>query len=112
MVSHNPKVPKKPSLNKEDLSNYRPIAILSFICKLIEKIVNKRLLDHFTSNSVLTSFQSSYTTLYSTETTLFSLHGHLSNAISMQQVSCLCLLDLSVTFDTLDHSILLHHLAT
>ena len=40
----------KPSLNKEDLSNYRPIANLSFISKLTEKIVKKRLLDHLTSN--------------------------------------------------------------
>ena len=32
---------KKPSLNKEDLSNYRHIANLSFISKLTEKIVKK-----------------------------------------------------------------------
>ena len=52
---------KKPSLNKEDLSNYRPIANISFITKLTEKIVKKRLLDHLTSNSLLNPFQSAYT---------------------------------------------------
>ena len=40
-------------------------------------------------------YQSVYTKFYSTETTLLSLHDHPSNAISMQQVSCFCLLDLS-----------------
>ena len=54
---------------------------------------------------------SAYTKFYSTKTTLLSIHDHLSNAISMQQVSCLCLLDLSAAFDTLDHSILLHRLS-
>ena len=52
---------KKPSLNKEDLFNYRPIANLSFIFKLTEKIVKKRLFDHLTSNSLLNSIQSAYT---------------------------------------------------
>ena len=100
----------KSSLNKEDLSNYRPIANLSFISKLTEKIVKKRLLYHLTSNSLLNPFQSAYTKFFYTETTLLSLNDHLSNAISMQQVSCLCLLDVSAAFDTLDHSILLHRI--
>ena len=47
---------KQLSLNKEDLSNYRPIANLSYISKLSEKIVKKRLLDHLTSNSLLNPF--------------------------------------------------------
>ena len=94
------------------MCNCRPIANLSFISKLTEKIVKKRLLDHLISNSLLALFQSAYTKFYSTETTLLSLHDHLSNAISMQQVSCLCLLDLSSAFHTLDHSILLHRLST
>ena len=33
---------KKPSLNKEDLSNYSPIANLFFISKLTEKIVDRK----------------------------------------------------------------------
>ena len=67
---------KKSSLNKEDLSNYHPIVNLSFISKLTEKIVKKRLLDHLTSNSLLNPFQYVYTKFYSTKTTLLSLHDH------------------------------------
>ena len=47
---------KIPSLNKEDLSNYFPIANLSFISKLTENIVKKHLLNHLTSNSLLNPF--------------------------------------------------------
>ena len=103
---------KNPSLNKEHMSNYRPIANLFFISKLTEKIVKKRLLDHLTSNSLLSPFQSAYTKFYSTETKLLSIRDYLSNAISMQQVSCLFILDLSAAFDTLDYSNLLHRLST
>ena len=110
-ITYNQPTVKKTSLNKQDLSNYRPIANLFFISKLTE-IFKKRLLDHLTFNSLLNPVQSSYIKFYSTETTLVSLHDHLSNAMSMQQVSCLCLLDLSAAFDTLDYSILLHRLST
>ena len=74
------------------MSNYRPIANLSFISKLTEKIVKQRLLDHFTSNSLFNPFQSANTKFHSTEATLLSPHGHLFNVIYMQPVSCLCFL--------------------
>ena len=56
--------------------------------------------------------QSAFTKHHSTETTLLSLHDHLITAISHQQVTCLCLLDLSAAFYTIDHSNLLHCLSS
>ena len=103
---------KKPSLDKESLNNYRPISNLSLISKITERIVKSRLHDHLSNNSLYNPNQSAYTKHHSTETTLLSLHDHLINAISHQQVSCLCLLDLSAAFDTIDHSILLHRLSS
>ena len=51
---------KKPTLDKEELSNYRPISNLSLISKIIERVVKSRLMDHLTSNSLLNSHQSAY----------------------------------------------------
>jgi len=47
---------KKPTLDNEELSNYRPISNLSIISKLIEPLlVKSRIMDHLSSKSILTN---------------------------------------------------------
>jgi endonuclease/exonuclease/phosphatase family metal-dependent hydrolase len=103
---------KKPSLDKDCFANYRPISNLSFLSKLTERIVKSRLDEHLTTNSLYNKFQSAYTKFHSTETALLSLHDHIIRAMSTQQITGLCLLDLSAAFDTIDHNILLHRLSS
>ena len=103
---------KKPNLDKEILGNYRPVSHLSFLSKLTERIVKNRLMDHLSSYKLLNSFQSAYLKSHSTETALLSVHDHIIRAMSLQQITCLCLLDLSAAFDTIDHSILIHRLTS
>ena len=102
---------KKPSLDKENVSNYRPISNLSTISKIIERDVKSRLTDHLTQNTLFNPLQSAYRKFHSTETVLLSLHGHLIHAVGQQNVTCLCLLDLSAAFDTIDRTILLERLS-
>ena len=103
---------KKPSLDKELLLNYHPISNLSFLSKLSERVVLSRLKGYLTSNNLLNLNQSAYTKHHSTETLLTSLYNKLVTAIGHQQVSCLCLLDISAAFDTIDHTILTHRLSS
>ena len=103
---------KKPSLDKDTLSNYRPISHLSFLSKLTERVVKARLTDHLSTNSLFNSHQSAYSKYHSTETTLLSVHDHLIKSISTQKITALCLLDLSAAFDTIDHEILLSRLSS
>src|SRR6218665_3259022 len=44
-------------------------------------------------------------------TTHLAIYNKLVMAIGHQQVSCLCLLDISAAFDTIDHTILTHRLS-
>jgi hypothetical protein len=103
---------KKPSLDKENLSSYRPISNLSYLSKLTERIVKSRLTEFLTSNSLLNPHQSAYIKHHSTETVLLSLLDSLITAIGSKKISSLCLLDLSAAFDTIDHSILLERLSS
>lgn len=103
---------KKPALDKESLSNYRPISNLAFLSKLTERIVLQRLSVHLSSNDLFNRHQSAYTKNRSTETVLLSVCNTITNAMSKQQLTGLCMLDLSAAFDTIDHSILLERLST
>src|SRR5208282_1023681 len=103
---------KKPSLDRESLSNYRPISNLSFVSKLTERVIKDRLHEHLSHNSMFNIFQSVYTKFHSTESTLLVIRDHLIQAKDRQQVTGLTLLDLSAAFDTIDHSILLHRLTS
>jgi Reverse transcriptase (RNA-dependent DNA polymerase) len=100
----------KPNWDREYLSNYRPISHLSFLSKLNERIFKLRLTDYLSNKNLLNSFQSAYIKCHYTENSLLSVHDHLIKAMSLQQVSCLTLLDLSAAFDTIDHSSLLKRL--
>ena len=43
------------------VSNYRPISLLSNLDKVLERLVFKHLHNHFVSNTILTPFQSGFT---------------------------------------------------
>ena len=103
---------KKPTLPKDDLSSYRPISNLSFVSKILEKVIHSRLCSHLDTFQSLPSFQSAYRKFHSTETALTKIHNDLSLAVNKRQVSALVLLDLSAAFDTINHSILIQRLQT
>ena len=101
---------KKHNLDPNDLKNYRPISNLSFLSKLLEKVVLNQLNAHLSANNLLNPFQSAYRQFHSTETALLHILNDLLLATDSGKVSLLTLLDLSSAFDTIDHTILLKRL--
>ena len=75
--------------------------------KTIEKTVISQLTQHISDNSLLEPMPSAYRSGYSTETALLKVKTDLLYAIDHQEVVCLILLDLSLTFNTVDHCMLL-----
>ena len=65
---------KKPSLDEDELKNYRPFTNLHFISKVIEKLVAKRLEEHMSEYSMYDPMQSAYKLVHSTETALVKIN--------------------------------------
>ena len=101
---------KKQTLCKNDLRNYRPISNLSFLSKILEKVVANRLHEHIYNHHLSNDLQSAYKRFHSTETALLKIHNNIVDNMDNGKVTTLTLLDLSAAFDTIDHSILLQRL--
>ena len=99
---------------KNDLQNYRPVASLPFLSKIIEKIVCKRLVHHVKVNLPIeyNLYQSAYKQHHSTETVLLHLKNDILHAFDEGKCMCLVQIDLSAAFDMVHHETLLQRLST
>ena len=102
---------KKLSLDCNSLKNYRPVSNLSFISKILEKLVFNQIVSYLKEHKLIDQFQSAYKTAHSTETALLKVINDLLCSIDEGNVTVLTLLDLSAAFDTLDHDILFNRLS-
>ena len=99
---------KGTGLDTTILKNYRPISNLSFVGKLIERVVLARLNEHLDSNNLHIPNQSGYKKGHSTETLMVKIVNDLLIATSESKATVVMMLDLSAAFDTVDHGKLLH----
>ena len=98
---------KKDDLDPEVLKNYRPVSNLSFLSKVLERVVAARLTNYMTINQLHEPMQSAYRACHSTETALVRVQNDILRTLDQGGAAILVLLDLSAAFDTIDHSILL-----
>ena len=64
---------KKSSLDHNDLKNCRPVSNLSFVSKIIEKVILSQLFSHLSTYQLFSPFQFAYRTGHSTETALLKV---------------------------------------
>ena len=89
------------------LSNFRPLSNLSFIFKLEGKIVLIQLNKHCGTYKLISHYQSAYRANYSCKTALAKIGNDILWAMEHQKVTSLIAINLSATFDMVNHNILL-----
>ena len=92
------------------MKNYRPVSNLSFLSKILEKVVASRLNSHINSSHTSNDCQSAYRKFHSIETALLKIHNDILSSMDDSRVTALTLLNLSAAFDIIDHTILLRRL--
>jgi len=86
---------KKSNLDSAGLKSYRPIANLSVLSNLLERLVARQLLDYLNSTRLLPDLQSAYRANHSIETAVTEVLADILLALDSGDLTMLTLLDLS-----------------
>lgn len=96
--------------NANNISNFRPIALLSVFSKIIEKILAKRLLSFLKSENILSPHQYGFLEGKSTTSALLKILNYIYQNIDQNNEVIAIFIDLTKAFDCVDHKILLETL--
>ena len=97
---------------REDPGNYRPISVLPVIGKVLEKLINIRLIQFLEKNDIFYYHQYGFRKKYSTKLSLINLINSTLKSIDQGKVTLGMFIDFKKAFDTINHNILLGKLSS
>ena len=91
---------RKPGKDALEPSSYRPIALTSCVCKLMEKMINTRLIWHLESNNLISGFQFGFRKNRSTLDPLLMLSNQIQQGFAKKYQTIGVFFDLEKAYDT------------
>ena len=100
-------VPLFKSGEKNDFTNYRPVALLPQFSKILEKLFCKRLTKFIEKYKLISDSQYGFRSNRSTSLAILDLIEELTSASDNSKYTIGVFIDLRKAFDTIDHTLLL-----
>ena len=95
-----------------DAKNYRPVAILPVLSKVIEKVIFLQISQYMEANGLMHPNHHGFRSAHSTATCLIQMYDKWVDALDAKMFTGVCFLDLSAAFDIVDHALLLEKIKT
>ena len=95
---------------KKEVTNYRPISLLTCFSKILEKLIQNKLLKFCQKNNIFYNRQFDFRKNHSTIQAINDFVSQCYDNLNCKKDTCLILLDIRKAFDIVNHNILLNKL--
>ena len=96
--------------SKFDPKNYRPVAILPILSKVLERAMFQQLVNYMDSNKFFNPNHHAYRSFHSTTTAMLQMYTTWLDALEEGDMAAVCMIDMSAAFDVVDTNLLLEKL--
>ena len=98
--------------SKSEVGNYRPISLTSCICKVLERLIRKSLLEHLFNNELISERQHGFLPGRSCSTQLLEMMDYCTEILDRGGSMDIIYFDLAKAFDSVPHRRLLEKLGS